>query len=104
LIGGSHCFECGCIFRAVQGTVELLALGDGCRSGAQKFGGDKGVTVNLPKVDGRWLGLAARETPSQVSRGRNSSSVLWVPFGFHFFLRATHVVFDQATAKSSCSY
>jgi hypothetical protein len=29
-----------CIFGVMDGTAELLALGERCRAGAQKFGGD----------------------------------------------------------------
>jgi hypothetical protein len=36
-IRGSVWSECGCIFGAMQGKRELLALGDNCRAGAQKI-------------------------------------------------------------------
>jgi hypothetical protein len=43
--GRSRCFACGYIFWAVPGTAELLALGERCCAGAQKFGGaTAGVT------------------------------------------------------------
>jgi hypothetical protein len=33
-----------CIFGVMDGTAELLPLGERCRAGAQKFGGDNRVT------------------------------------------------------------
>jgi hypothetical protein len=39
-IRGSLLYDCGCIFWVVQDTAELLALGERCRAGAQKFDDD----------------------------------------------------------------
>jgi hypothetical protein len=78
LVGESLCLACGCVFRAMQGTAELLTLGDNWCEGAQKFGGDRrrigdrkrrtGSKRRAIKMEDRDAGRASRSSCCAFAR------------------------------------